>query len=146
MRFFTFLLIGSFLVLSSKIHDSTNCDSKICTPDLGNYVYLKSFKFSKNTAASSEKFSIILSKGTRYFITGCSGNGNKNLVYELYFDTYFISSNRNESMGKYYPSFIFRCARTGVYSLKCYIDDEAEECGVVSVAFSRVIKMSGNQF
>ena len=140
-----FALTLGMLMLPINLKVFSNCEGKECSPVLGNYLLLKSFKLDIDAATVPKKFKIVLSKGTRYKFSGCSGSDAK-LIYELSSSSGFRFSNYNKSANKFYPSFHFICKRTEIYSLSCHFEGNKQGCGALLIAFPKIIKMSTGSF
>jgi hypothetical protein len=107
-----------------------DCKKFNCSPMLGdNVMLLKSHKLLNITDNSTYK--IMLSKGTKYRIAGCSDDSKGNLVFELSSEKNgFLFSNYSATSGKYYPYFDYSCNQTGNYSIKYHFENTPIHCGI----------------
>jgi hypothetical protein len=94
----------------------------ICASSAGNdATYLKDFTVELESAKANEKipqakFSMVLSKNTRYRFTICSSEVSQGKgVIQLYDENRLLGSTFNPATGKEYHMFDFNCTKTGVY-------------------------------
>jgi len=92
-----------------------------CAASAGNVTYLKDFdvKLDAGTPggkAPSAKYSMVLSKNTEYRFTICtSPNSEGEGVLQLWDMNLMLGTTFIPQTGKDYPSFNFKCQKTGVY-------------------------------
>ena len=94
-----------------------------CAASAGDVTYLKDFpaKLDAGTPGGkppSAKYSMLLSKNTSYRFTICTAPDSEGeAILELYDMNVLIGSTYNKTTGKDYPSFDFKCQKTGVYHI-----------------------------
>ncbi len=94
-----------------------------CAASAGDVTYLKDFlvKLDAGTPGGkppSAKFSMVLSKNTGYRFTICTAPDSEGEAMLQLFDmSTMLGSTYNSTTGKDYPSFDFKCQKTGVYHL-----------------------------
>lgn len=94
-----------------------------CAASAGDVTYLKDFpaKLDAGTPGGkppSAKYSMLLSKNTSYRFTICTAPDSEGeAILELYDMNILIGSTYNKTTGKDYPSFDFKCQKTGVYHI-----------------------------
>ena len=94
----------------------------ICRSSAGNdATYLKDFTVDLESAKANEKapqakFSMVLSKNTRYRFSTCSSetSDGKGMI-QLFDENRLQGSSYNPSTGKEFRMFDFNCTKTGVY-------------------------------
>lgn len=120
-------LIFTLIILAGINHISSAQDiSELtgqCAASAGDVTYLKDFpvKLDAGTPGGkppAAKFSMLLSKNTAYRFTICTApDSDGEAVLKLYEMNNLIGSTYNEVTGKDYPSFDFKCQKTGVYHI-----------------------------
>lgn len=136
--------INIFIVLvSTSFISRDDCDGyKACPLDLSQYTLVKSYKVSLERGKYVEpkaRFSIMLSKGTRYRINGCSNKdySKNNFLFAL-FDNYGkVAQNLDEDKSKYFEAIEYECKKTGVYYLTYSFEDGGEGCGFGSISIKK---------
>ena len=94
-----------------------------CAASAGDVTYLKDFpaKLDAGTPGGkppSAKYSMLLSKNTSYRFTICTAPDSEGeAILELYDMNVLIGYTYNKTTGKDYPSFDFKCQKTGVYHI-----------------------------
>ena len=89
----------------------------------GDATYLKDFtveleSVKANEKAPQAKFSMVLSKNTRYRFAICSAEVSQGRgVIQLFDENRLLGSTFNPSTGKEYHMFDFNCTKTGVYHI-----------------------------
>ncbi len=123
MRKLLFLLaiafVGSNLSLRAQ---SAAALVDICRSSAGNdATYLKDFPVELESARANEKapqakFSMVLSKNTRYRFSICSSETSEGRgMIQLYDENRLQGSSYNPTTGKEFHMFDFNCTKTGVY-------------------------------
>jgi hypothetical protein len=118
----TLLAISVFFSLAAiaKGQDVSELTAQ-CAASAGDVTYLKDFptKLDAGTPGGkppSAKFAMLLSKNTSYRFTICTAPDSEGEgVLEIYDMNTLIGSSYNKTTGKDYPSFDFKCQKTGVY-------------------------------
>ena len=128
------------------------CNNKIktmCLPNLATYTVLKTYKIelekrkSKRKLPPKARYSLMLSKGTRYRISGCVDEATKDkMIFTLFDNMGEISSSYNKQTGKYYPAFEFICNKSGVYYLTFHFKEGEQGCGGANIAMRKKSKSS----
>ena len=115
-----------------------------CIPDLNTYTTLKTYKIAlakrknKKMQAPDARYSLMLSKGTRYRVSGCVDEATKEkMIFSLFDNFGEVSSSYNKEMGKHYPAFEFICNKSGVYYLTFKFKNGVVGCGGASVAMRK---------
>lgn len=92
-----------------------------CAANAGDVMYLKDFvvKLDQGTpggAPPTARFALLLSKGVVYRFSVCSApNSDGEAVLQLFDMNTLLGSTFITATGKDYPSFDFKCQKTGVY-------------------------------
>lgn len=92
---------------------------EICTMISDGATYLKDFKakLEANPPAPA-RFSIVLSKDTKYRLSICSSKDYPGeAILELYDNNRILASTHMVATGKDYPYVNFSCQKTGVYHI-----------------------------
>jgi hypothetical protein len=117
--FLAITLAGSNLSLRAQ---SAAALVDICRSSAGNdATYLKDFTVELEAAKANEKtpqmkFSMVLSKNTRYRFSICSSESSQGHgMIQLYDENKLMACTYNASTGKEYHMFDFNCTKTGVY-------------------------------
>jgi hypothetical protein len=135
---FTLILItGISSIISAQ--DITELTAQ-CAASAGDVTYLKDFpvKLDAGTPGGKPpqaKFSMLLSKNTAYRFSICTApDSDGEAVLKLYETNNLIGSTYNEVTGKDYPSFDFKCQKTGVYHIFISFKDgkPGESVGIMS--------------
>jgi len=111
-----------------------------CAANAGDVMYLEDFvvKLDQGTpggAAPTQRFAMLLSKNIVYRFSICSApNSEGEAVLQLYDMNNLIGSTFIPSTGKDYPSFDFKCQKTGVYHIFISFKDgkAGEGVGIMS--------------
>lgn len=118
----TSITILFFLGLSTTIFAQDNMELVgQCAASAGDVTYLKDFpvKLDAGTPGGkppAAKFSLLLSKNTSYRFTICTAPDSEGeAMLQLFEMNNMIGSSYNSTTGKDYPSFDFKCQKTGVY-------------------------------
>jgi hypothetical protein len=119
LLFLTIALVSSNIYLYAQ---SAGALVDICASSAGNdATYLKDFTVELESAKANEKtpqakFSMVLSKNTRYRFTICSSEVTQSKgIIQLFDENRLLGSTFNPSTGKEYHMFDFNCTKTGVY-------------------------------
>jgi hypothetical protein len=94
-----------------------------CAASAGDVTYLKDFPVKLDAGTPGGKppqshYSMLLSKNTSYRFTICTAPDSEGeAILELYDMNIPIGSTYNKTTGKDYPSFDFKCQKTGVYHI-----------------------------
>jgi hypothetical protein len=92
-----------------------------CAANAGDVMYLKDFvvKLDQGTpggAPPTARFALLLSKNVAYRFSVCSApNSEGEAVLQLFDMNTLLGSTFISATGKDYPSFDFKCQKTGVY-------------------------------
>ena len=136
---FTFFLV--FFVINVY---SQNADNLVetCSSSMGeDATYLKDFQASlaeapPNQRAPYQKFTVVLSKNTKYRFTICNSEDTPGIgILKLLDANKLLGSSYNESTGKDYHSFNFPCTKTGVYHLLISFRDGKEGKAVAIMSY-----------
>ena len=130
------------------LHIFAQCSDNIktkCIPDLNTYTTLKTYKVSlakrknKKMPAPVARYSLMLSKGTRYRVSGCvdEATTKEKMIFSLFDNFGEVSSSYNKETGKHYPAFEFICNKSGVYYLTFKFKNGVVGCGGASVAMRK---------
>jgi hypothetical protein len=118
--FISFLLLG----VSDMLHAQDNMELVgQCAASAGDVTYLKDFpvKLDAGTPGGkppSAKFSMLLSKNTAYRFTICTApDSDGEGMLQLFEMNKLTGSTYNAVTGKDFPSFDFKCQKTGVYHI-----------------------------
>ena len=135
------------LIVTFGFYVNAQCSDDIktkCIPDLNTYTTLKTYKISldkrknKRVPAPKARYSLMLSKGTRYRISGCvDDKTQEKMVFSLFDNFGEVSSSYNKERGKHYPAFEFICNKSGVYYLTFEFKNGVAGCGGASVAMRK---------
>lgn len=114
----------------------TNMKNK-CVPSITKYTMLKAYQIdlpkrkNKKMRPPTKRFSIMLSKGTRYRVSGCVDRSVtlKPMIFSLYDNFGLVSSSFNKGSKKHYPAFEFICSKSGIYYLTFFFLDGYKGCG-----------------
>jgi hypothetical protein len=114
------------------------CDNEdfldLCSSQLNDFTFVKSFESSKKT-----EFSYVFSKDHNYMLTVCDqGKGNKGkMAVNLYDRNHkLIMSSYNRTAKKYYPAISYNCSATGVYYIETEFSDD-NCCGVSILGYKK---------
>lgn len=131
------------LFLFTSFLSIDDCDGFApCPLDLSQYSLIKSYKISlkkQEYIEAKARYSIMLSKGTRYRISGCANEDySKKPIKFVLFDNYGkVASNLDEDKGKFYEAIEYECKKTGVYYLTYSFEDGKAGCGSGSIAIKK---------
>ena len=115
--FTTFMFSVSALVYAQDISQLT----AQCAANAGDVMYLKDFvvKLDEGTpggAPPTARFALLLSKNVVYRFSICTApNSEGEAVLQLYDMNTMLGSTFMISTGRDFPSFDFKCQKTGVY-------------------------------
>lgn len=118
--FISILLLGVSDIL--KAQDNMELVGQ-CAASAGDVTYLKDFpvKLDAGTPGGkppSAKFSMLLSKNTAYRFTICTApDSDGEAMLQLFEMNKLTGSTYNATTGKDFPSFDFKCQKTGVYHI-----------------------------
>lgn len=113
----TFIFSAFVLIQAQDISQLT----AQCAANAGDVMYLKDFvvKLDEGTpggAPPTARFALLLSKNVVYRFSICTApNSEGDAVLQLYEMNSMLGSTFIPSTGKDYPSFDFKCQKTGVY-------------------------------
>jgi len=120
----TLLIFSTLFLLSGAVFSQDVSElTAQCAASAGDVTYLKDFpaKLDAGTPGGkppSAKFSMLLSKNTSYRFTICNApDSDGEAVLEIFDLNLLIGSTYNKTTGKDYPSFDFKCQKTGVYHI-----------------------------
>lgn len=112
------LIGGAFTVRAQSAADLVD----ICRTSAGeDATYLKDFNIELESAKPNEKapqakFSMVLSKNTRYRFSICTSETSQGkAILQLYDENKLMGSTFNPATGKDYHSIDLNCTKTGVY-------------------------------
>lgn len=133
----------SFSVTHAQCEGDAFFDS--CMAKIKTYTFLKAFntkiKKSKKGKDRIEKHSYVMSKGTSYVLTACSGTDSDAKIIVTLEDGNHrpLASTYIDKTKKYYPAIGYSCQATGIhYIIFTYDKDLADGCGVSLLAFKKV--------
>ncbi len=113
-----------FFGLPELLHSQDNMELVgQCAASAGDVTYLKDFpvKLDAGTPGGKPpqaKFSMLLSKNTAYRFTICTApDSDGEAMLQLFEMNNLIGSTYIADTGKDYPSFDFKCQKTGVYHI-----------------------------
>ncbi len=141
----TLVFSVAFISLTSFIVKPTNppCDSDEfvdkCAPELGEYVFIKTFPVTVNKSGEKTEYSYVFSKGSEYKIVICDKNevGKKMIVNFYDRGKKLIGTNYLKSSKKFYPSIVYNCSATGVYYVEAYFEGDKSGCGINLLGFKK---------
>lgn len=139
------ILLISGLVTNAQCNDELVERAKsIMTND---EVLLKEFRIELKEASIDDpapvaKFSQKLEKNKKYRITILSDKEKYNAegIIKILEGNKFLGTNHDINSGKTYPSFDFKCTRSGDYKLLITFKDGKAGCAVVLVSYLGVFK------
>lgn len=122
------------LVLLLTLSGTINAQSDMelvgqCAASAGDVTFLKDFVVTLDAGTPGgkppqAKFSMVLSKNTNYRFSICnSPDSDGDAILQLYDMSTLMGATYMESMDKYYPSFDFKCQKTGVYHIFVFFKD-----------------------
>lgn len=142
IRKFLFSSILSFIiaVFTTAFGQDISQLTAQCAANAGDVMYLEDFvvKLDQGTpggAAPTQRFAMLLSKNIVYRFSICTApNSEGEAVLQLYDMNTPIGSTYNPSTGKDFPSFDFKCQKTGVYHIFISFKDgkAGEGVGIMS--------------
>jgi hypothetical protein len=100
-----------------------------CAASAGDVTFLKDFvvKLDAGTPGGKPpqaKYSMVLSKNTNYRLSICNAPDSEGeAVLQLFDMSTMMGATYMESLGKDYPSFDFKCQKTGVYHIFIFFKD-----------------------
>jgi hypothetical protein len=113
----------------------------ICSQMASDATYLKDFTIKLSSAPPGEdapihKQSILLRKNTQYRFTICSSKDYPGrAILKVYDSSKLVGSNYVVATGKVFPSFDFKCQKTGAYHIFVEFEDGKEGLAVVMLSF-----------
>ncbi len=119
-----FIIIFAVLTFVASVFTKAQDVSQLtaqCAANAGDVMYLKDFvvKLDQGTpggAPPTARFALLLSKGIAYRFSVCSApNSDGEAVLQLFEMNSLLGSTFITATGKEYPSFDFKCQKTGVY-------------------------------
>ncbi len=119
-----FIIIFAVLAFVASVFAQAQDVSQLtaqCAANAGDVMYLKDFpvKLDQGTpggAPPTARFALLLSKGVVYRFSVCSApNSDGEAVLQLFDMNTLLGSTFITATGKDYPSFDFKCQKTGVY-------------------------------
>lgn len=119
-----FIIIFAVLTFVASVFTKAQDVSQLtaqCAANAGDVMYLKDFvvKLDQGTpggAPPTARFALLLSKGVVYRFSVCSApNSDGEAVLQLFDMNTLLGSTFITATGKDYPSFDFKCQKTGVY-------------------------------
>lgn len=144
------LLIVSLLIVVALAPKSvySQCNDKLvdkCYPTLGDYTYLKDFKFKLKSGSEgtkpTAKFQLILSKNTKYRLTACNAEEFPGkVIFQLFDQNGLLASSYNPQTKKHYETVEFLCKKSGLYYLAYTFEDAQEGCAIGMIAFENKTK------
>jgi hypothetical protein len=127
-----YVLLGLILILgAAELRAQSAADLvDICAANAGDdATYLKDFIVELAGASANEKppqakFSMVLSKNTRYRFSICNAdNSQGRAIIQLFDENRLMGSTFNATTGKEYQRFDFNCTKTGVYHVFIFFQD-----------------------
>ncbi len=120
---FVLIVIFSFGTQSVSKAQSGQELIDICGMIAGDATYLKDFEIKLEEAKIGEepptaKYSILLQKNIMYKFSICNSKDfSGKAIVNLYDNNRILGTSYQVATGKYYPSFNFKCSKTGVYHI-----------------------------
>ena len=142
-RVYALLGLLSLLIVTPDI-TYAQCNDKLvdkCYPTLGDYTYLKDFKFKMKAGTAEKpnptaKFQLILSKNTKYRLTACNASEYQGkVIFKLFDQNGLLASSYNPQTKKHYGTVEFICKKSGLYYLAYSFEDGKEGCAIGMIAF-----------
>ena len=127
----------------------SQCNDKLvdkCYPTLGDYTYLKDFKFKLKPGTPggtkpTAKFQLILSKNTKYRLTACNAEEYPGkVIFQLFDQNGLLASSYNPQTKKHYDTVEFLCKKSGLYYIAYTFEDAQEGCAIGMIAFENKVK------
>jgi hypothetical protein len=103
--------------------------------------YLQDFQVELAAANANEKqqpakFSMVLSKNTRYRFSICNSESNAGkAILQIYDENKLMGATLNPATGKDYPSIDLNCTKTGVYHVFIFFQDGKSGTAVGILSF-----------
>lgn len=143
MKKILFIFSALFLLGSLQLKAQTAAELvDLCKNSSGDdATYLQDFQVELPAAQPNEKqipakFSMVLSKNTRYRFSVCNSESNTGkAVLQLYDESKLMGATINPATGKEYPMFDFNCTKTGVYHVFIYFQDGKSGTAVGILSF-----------
>ena len=148
-RVYALIVLLSVFTLSADL-SMAQCNDKLvdkCYPTLGDYTYLKDFKFKMKSGTAEKpnptaKFQLILSKNTKYRLTACNASEYPGkVIFKLFDQNGLLASSYNPQTKKHYETVEFICKKSGLYYLAYSFEDAKSGCAIGMIAFAN---KSGN--
>ena len=139
-------LFGVCALALFPVTASAQCSDQLleqAAETLGEFVYVQDYraklkKGKKGKPNPIMKYSIILTKGTRYRFVGASAQDfDGRLVMDLYAGAGKMGSNYDKNRAKFYDAIEFTCKRSGLYYLVLSFDEGKEGCGTAVMGFQK---------
>jgi hypothetical protein len=141
MKFLNIITLAFFILLLPSFSSAPDCDDDDfldnCAAEISGYKFLKAHKVSVSgsDAGKSVELSSVLSAGSTYILTACSGSNMTVTLYDR--NKKLIMSNYDKAKKKYYPTIKYSCKATGVYYLKYEFENGGSGCGVGIIGFTK---------
>ncbi len=135
------LAIFSFVNISESKAQTGEELVNICSQMAKDATYLKDFTIKLSSASPGEdapiqKNSIILRKNTQYRFNICSSKDYPGrAILKVYDSSKLVGSNYVVATGKIFPSFDFKCQKTGAYHIFIEFEDGKEGLAVVMLSY-----------
>ncbi|MCK5170237.1 MAG: hypothetical protein KAQ75_10185 [Bacteroidales bacterium] len=113
----------------------------ICGMIAGEATYLKDFPIKLDAAKPGEEppraaHSVVLSKNTKYRISICNSKDySGEAIIQLYDSNRLLGTNYIVATGKSYPTFDFKCTKTGVYHIFVSFKEGEQGLAVTLLSF-----------
>ena len=136
------LILVALVLLGATIAKG-QCNDQLVDAALGNlqkFTYLKDFrvklKKSKKNSPQEARYTVVLSKGTKYRFTCTNAKEyDGKLIFHLYDDSGLVLSSYSKANDKAYNVVDMTCKKTGRYYLSYSFTNGQEGCGVGILAF-----------
>jgi hypothetical protein len=139
------LFLISVLFVAGQFHSYAQSAAELvdlCKMNSGDdATYLQDFQVELAAAKPNEKqqpakFSMVLSKNTRYRFSICNSESNTgNAVLQLFDESKMMGATFNVNTGKDYPMFDFNCTKTGVYHVFIFFQEGKSGTAVGILSF-----------
>jgi len=122
---------------------SAQCNDQLidlCMEQQASFTYLKDFKVrlkkSKKNSAQVAKYSVMLTKGTKYrFTTANASEYESNVVFTLYDENGMLLTNHQPGSDKVYEVVDITCKKSGRYYVTFHFKDGKEGCAAAILGF-----------
>ncbi|MGY6560521.1 MAG: hypothetical protein ACXITV_00280 [Luteibaculaceae bacterium] len=149
-------LVSLFLVLGVTAENKVNaqCNDQLLATGaelLEKYTYLKDFrvrlKKSKKNEIAEQRFSVILSKGTKYRVVAAQAKEFPgNLIVSIFNSNGLVASNYDPSSKRFFSGIDFTCNQSGLYYVVLSFEDGNEGCGVAVLGFENASNYTDGYF